>query len=156
MVDLAGQAKALLDGIEAALPAWVVGSVERVYRAWAGPLPPEVAAAAGRAADEAVADVGLRVRGLLEADIDEQGTTPLALLRTAVAYPTAVLRSAGVPPVVRDPVDEAMFPGDAYGLAPATFADLDPGLVDAGVGWGAAKAWEHRRRHGGGSSGPGR
>ncbi len=35
-------------------------------------------------------------------DIDEQRTTPLALIRGAVRYPTEVLRAAGVPPVERD------------------------------------------------------
>jgi hypothetical protein len=90
------------------------------------------------------------VRELLAADIDEQRTTPLAILRgAALRYPTSVLHAAGVPPVVRDRAAEELFPDDLYDLVPASFADLDPSLADAGLRWGAAKAFEHKRRHGG-------
>jgi hypothetical protein len=65
-----------------------------------------------------------------------------------VRYPTAVLLQAGVPPLERDEFDERVFPDDLYGLTPASFADIDPALVEPAVTWGAAKAWEHLRRHG--------
>jgi hypothetical protein len=88
------------------------------------------------------------MRALLEADIDDQQTTPLALIRaSAVRYPTEVLRHAGVPPVARDEFAVSVFPGDTYELAPASFADLDPELADAGIAWGAAKAFTHKQRH---------
>jgi hypothetical protein len=142
-------ARALADGIEAALPGWVEESVCRLMTAWAGSMPGDVAAAAKEAGRQAQAAVGPMVRQLLEADIDDQATTPLAVLRgAAVPYPTAVLAEAGVPPVQRDELAEQLFPGDPYDLAPASFADLDPGLKDVGLAWGAAKAFEHRRRHG--------
>jgi hypothetical protein len=94
-----------------------------------------------------VSDLGPSISQLLAADIDDQHTTPLALLRGAVRYPTAVLRDAGVPAVERDRFAEDAFPDDVYDLTPATFADLDPALTEAGLAWGAAKAWEHTRRH---------
>ncbi len=87
------------------------------------------------------------MRALLEADIDDQRTTPLALLRTAVRYPTEVLWAAGVPAGARDRFVEEAFPDDIYGLSPASFAEVDPGLADVGISWGAAKAFEHKRRH---------
>jgi hypothetical protein len=147
--QLVDAAKQLADAVDDSLTRWVVGAVERVYRAWSnGPLPPEVAAAATEAGRLAQATVGGRVRKLLEADIDEQRTTPLSVLRTAVAFPTAVLRGAGVPDVQRDAVAEEMFPDDPYGLTPASFADIDPSLHELGLRWGAAKAWTHKRRHG--------
>jgi hypothetical protein len=153
MTDLADHAQALADAIEEAIPGWVDRCVEHLYHAWTGqPVPPELRVAAAEAGRAAVADVGRSVRTLLEADIDQQATTPLALLRGAVRYPTAVLEQAGVAPVERDPLDEQMFPSDIYGLAPATLADLDPSLLDLGLAWGAAKAWTHKRRHGGASS----
>jgi hypothetical protein len=109
-----------------------------------------VAAQAAADGRQAVADVGSRVRALLLADIDEQWTTPLAILRReAVRYPTEVLQAAGVPPVVRDRGAEDLFPDDLYDLVPASFADLAPDLADAGLRWGAAKAFEYKRRHGG-------
>ena len=147
MVDLDQHAAALADGIVDAVPRWVERSVDVVHRAWDGPPPPPVAAAGRRAGQAAGAEVGPRVRALLGADIDDQRTTPLALLRDAVRYPTQVLADAGVPPVQRDGQDEAMFPDDRYGLTPATLADVDPALADPGLAWGAAKAWAHRRRH---------
>ena len=87
------------------------------------------------------------MRALLAADIDDQHTTPLSLLRGAVRYPTAVLSAAGVPPVRRDEQQERLFPDDLYDLAPATFADVDPALAEVGMAWGAAKAFEHLQRH---------
>jgi hypothetical protein len=142
-------ATALADGIEAALPGWVERSVERLVTLYTG-APPDAAvrAAATAAGTRARAEVGSAVRALLLADVDDQRTTPLTLLREAVRYPAEVLRAAGVPPVERDRFAEEAFPDDDYDLSPATFADLDPGLADAGLAWGAAKAWEHKRRHG--------
>ena len=110
-------------------------------------MTPGTRAQAEAAGDEARADVVPRLRDLLSADVDEQRTTPLAILRDAVRYPAAVLRSAGVPPVERDAFAEQRFPDDVYNLTPATFADVDPALAESGLAWGAAKAWEHRRRH---------
>jgi len=104
----------------------------------------ELARQAGRRAAE---DVGGAVRTLLAADIDDQHTTPLALLRGAVRYPTRVLQDAGVPPVERDPVQVRLLPGDLYDLSPAMFADVHPSLAEPGMVWGAAKALAHRRRH---------
>lgn len=141
-------AEALADGLEAYLPSWVVRSVERIIIAWTGSIPPEVAADAEEAARQAGAEVVPRVRELLMSDIDEQPTTPLALVRGAVRYPTGVLRSAGVPAVERDGFAERAFPDDIYDLSPATFADVDPALAEIAITWGAAKAFEHKRRHG--------
>ncbi|GAC1531068.1 MAG: hypothetical protein NVS3B12_06500 [Acidimicrobiales bacterium] len=152
MVDPAGDttpyADALADGIEECLPRWVIRCVDRVHRAWAGPPPAEVMVRAAEAGWQAAADIGPRVRDLLAADIDEQWTTPLALVRDGVTYAGTVLAGAGVPELERDPMDKAMFPADVYGLTPGSFADIDPSLGDAGMAWGAAKAWTHRRRHG--------
>ena len=145
--DLLVPARDLADAIVAALPGWVERCVDRTYRAWTGAPPADVIAAARAAGAAAAADTGARVRTLLETDIDDQRTTPLALVREAVSYPTEVLAAAGVPPVERDRVDRVMFPDDAYALSPANFAAVDPRLAGLALTWGAAKAWVHRRRH---------
>jgi hypothetical protein len=139
-------AEDLASGIEAALPGWVVGCVERIMRAWAGQVPPDVAGAAREAGRQAQLETGAAIRALLAADIDDQRTTPLTLLRQAVKYPTAVLRDAGVPPVERDRFTEHTFPDDIYDLSPASWTDIDPRLTELGINWGAAKAFEHKRR----------
>lgn len=145
--ELAAYAAALADGVDAAISSWVVGCVERIMTAWAGGIPPEMAGPAEAAGARASAEVAPALRDLLARDIDEQGTTPLALLRSAVRYPTEVLREAGVPPVERDGFAEGAFPDDIYDLSPASFSDLDPRLGDVAIMWGAAKAFEHKRRH---------
>lgn len=147
MVVIEEQARALADGIDASLPGWVERSVERVLTAQSRSIDPSVLAAARAAGQRARTDVGARVRALLAADIDEQRTSPLSLLRQAVAYPTEVLRHAGAAPVERDRFAEERFPDDDYDLTPASFADVDPSLFEAGVAWGAAKAWLHKQRH---------
>jgi hypothetical protein len=130
----------LADAIEAALPGWVVRSVERFVAS------AESLAAAGAAGEEARAVVGPAVRRLLLTDIDAQTETPLGLLRAAVRYPTGVLRASGVAPVTRDPFAERAFPDDVYDLSPASFADVDPSLHEPGLEWGAAKAHVHLTR----------
>ena len=140
-------AESLAADIEDAIPAWVAASVERIMRAWSGSVPEQVrrdAAAAGR---QAAVEVGAAIRQLLLADVDAQRTTPLALLRRAVRYPTEVLHAAGVPPVQRDEFTTRSFPEDLYDLSPASLGDVDPSLVEPGLAWGAAKAFVHKRRH---------
>ena len=122
--------------------------MQRILSAWqAGAPDPAVLDAAQEAGRRAAVEVGAEVRALVGADIDDQRTTPLALLRSAVRYPTQVLSDAGVAPVERDPVQVRLLPDDLYDLSPASFADVDPALAEPGLVWGAAKAFAHRRRH---------
>ena len=144
---LAEYAQVLADGVDAVLGPWVQRSVERVHVAQLLRRPPaEVRDAALAAGAEATAVIGARVRALLTLDIDAQRTGPLALLRSAVVFPTGVLLDAGVPPVGRDEFSRTQFPDDVYDLAPAAFADIDPALHEPGLVWGAAKAHVHLAR----------
>ena len=140
------QARALADGMVEALPGWVERSVVRIAVAWKGSATEELRAQAAAAGRRAAEQVGPELRALLESDVDNQRSTPLAVARGAVRFPTEVLMAAGVPPVVRDRVQEQLFPEDIYDLAPATFADIDPRLADVGLEWSAAKAHTHLRR----------
>jgi hypothetical protein len=141
MPTMEEQAAALADAVEAALPGWVERSVRRLL---SDPDPAAVEDAGRRAVEEVMP----QMRALLGADVDEQRTNPLALLRAAVRYPTDVLRAAGLPPVERDEQQARLLPDDIYDLAPANFADVDPALAEPGMVWGASKAWVHRQRHG--------
>jgi hypothetical protein len=123
-------ATALAEAIEEALPRWI------------GRVAPGVDPA------PIVGDVMPEVRALLDADIDEQATTPLALLRDLVVPRlTAALRSQGAPPVERDDFARSRFPDDVYGLTPSSWADIDDSLMGPGIAWGAAKAFVHKTRH---------
>ncbi len=143
---LAEYGRALAQAVDATLPGWVERCVATILEAFAGSVTEDQRAAATAAGAAALADVAPRLRTLLAADIDDHRTNPLSILRGAVKYPTAVLREAGVPDVVREEFDEAAFPDDVYGLVPASFADIDPSLANAGLAWGAAKAHVHLRR----------
>lgn len=137
---LARHAADLAADIERVLPGWVERCVQQVADAWRPGAAGELAPAAAAAGERAAADVGPRVRALLTTDVDRQATGPLAVLREAVRYPTEVLHAAGVPPVERDEFARQAFPADVYDLSPASFADVDPSLNEAGIVWGAAKA----------------
>lgn len=123
----------LLDALRAALPRWV----DRV--------------APGVDAAPILSAVLPEVEALLALDIDEQRTTPLAVVRdVAVPLLTAALASARRPLVdaaSRDPFLAERFPDDVYGIAPAGWADIDESLVGPGIAWGATKAHLHRVRH---------
>jgi len=147
---LARYAEALADAVVAALPGWVERSIADRFRSWKGEEPSDALRAAGRAAGVAtVADLEGPLRELLAQDIDAQRSNPLAVVRRAVVWPTAVLRAAGVPPVARDAHAERLFPDDDYDLTPASFRDLHPDVHEPGLVWGAAKAHVimSRRRH---------
>jgi hypothetical protein len=131
-------------------PGWVVSSVSRIVDAW-GRLDAEQRAAAIAAAEVAAGPATERVvatlRDLFARDPAEQRTTPLQVVRGLVAAPTGVLRSAGVPGVVRDAFEERAFPDDDYDLAPRTLGDLgDPDLGPQLLVWGLAKAAVLRAR----------
>jgi hypothetical protein len=149
---LAELGAALCAQIVALVPGWVEREIERIVDAWAATGADVdravVGAEARQAGGRAAADVAGRLQALLSADVDAQATTPLAIIRGAVAFPTGVLLRAGVPAVVRDAFDEDRFPDDAYGLTPASLAALDPSLTDTARAWGAAKAMAHKARHG--------
>jgi hypothetical protein len=138
----------LAEAVSAAVPGWVERSVDRVL-ALTGTAPtPAVAEQAAEAARRAQAEVSAALNELLEADIDEQPTTPLTIVRRAVVYPTDVLREAGVAPVARDDTRRRLFPDDDYDLSPAALSELDEALTEPALAWGASKAYAHLQRHG--------
>jgi len=133
-------ARQLADAVDAVVGPWVVRSVERLLGAAGITITPELANRIEQAASQAGEAVHDELRTFLETDIDEQRTNPLAVLRSAVRYPTEVLHDAGVPEVRRDEFEVRAFPGDVYRLSPATWNDIDPSLHELGIHWGAWKA----------------
>jgi hypothetical protein len=132
---------ALLASVERVVAHWIERLVLGRVREWSGHVSPEVAAAAVAAGGSARDDVVPKLRALLAADVDDQRTNPLALLRSATAHATAVLRDLGVPAAPRDQFARGSFPDDTYGLVPASWEDVDPSLHEIGMTWGAAKAY---------------
>lgn len=143
---LARHGDELVRAIDAAIGEWVRSSVESVLRAQHREIDDHIRALTVAAARDAARDVGDRLHELLSRDVGQQTQNPLAILRSAVTYPTSVLRAAGAQPVTREEFDRHAFPDDEFGLTPAAFADLGPAVHEAGMAWGAAKAFVHLRR----------
>lgn len=143
---LAEYARALADALGAALPRWVEREVRRLAAAWGAELDADAVVLVTERGTAAKRDVGGAVRALLDTDIDLQRTSPLAIVRSAVRYPSEVLEAIGVPHVVRDPTAVRQFPADRYDLTPGSFADIDESLREPALVWGAAKAHVHLQR----------
>ncbi len=103
--------------------------------------------AAQQAGQQATDELGAELRELLGADIDEQRSNPLAVLRRVVPYAAEVLGNAGVAPVARDRDAIALHPDDHYDLTPGAFIDFGEAVHEAGIRWGAGKAHLHLNRH---------
>jgi hypothetical protein len=129
----------LLASTDRAVAGWVERCIRDRLTAAGEPFEPHRAASA-EAAGAARTQVRAELTALLELDVDAQRTNPLAVLRRAVAHPTAVLRAAGVPPVGRTEFDVRAFPEDVYNLSPATWRDVAEELQEPGLIWGAWKA----------------
>ena len=140
-------AELLADLAIAALPGWVERCVADACER-GGVAAVDLSGPARAAGLQCAAETGPPLRDLLATDVDAQTSTPLSVLRAAVRFPTRVLADGGVPEPGRDDFNASRFPDDPYGLTPASFADIDPGLGPIGIGWGAAKAYEvlQRRR----------
>ena len=141
---------AIVGGVERQVPGWVQTQVGRLLDAWGrAPAAARVRAAAqsveaGTAAARRIVD---QLRALFAVDPTRQQATPLEIVRTVYREPTAVLATAGVPPIVRDEFDERAWPDDVYGLVPRTLGDLgDPDLAPLHLAWGMAKATVIRAR----------
>lgn len=143
---LARYALALADGIDAALDGWVLRCVYQRCSEAGVDLNDDVRARAEVVALACRTETMPRIRELLVTDIDSQRTTPLALVREAVRFPTDLLAGLGVVASARGEFEERSFPDDLYGLSPSSLADLDPTLGEAALAWGAAKAHVHLTR----------
>ena len=131
---------ALAAAVEAALPAWVRRCVISRLTAAGGVTTPAAEELIAAAQAAAVQETVPELRALLEIDVDLQRTNPLAVLRRAVRFPTGVLAELGVPPIRRTEFEQRQFPDDVYGLAPATWSDIDESVHEPGLFWGAWKA----------------
>ena len=90
--------------------------------------------------------LGPELERILAADVDAGVGTPLAAIRAATGGVTRLLLDCGAVASDRDAFDVRAFPDDLFGLGPASFADIDQGLHEPGLRWGAARAHVHLRR----------
>jgi hypothetical protein len=152
--DLAQLGAELAAAIVTAIPDWIRKAVsERVIQwvqAGGGPVrveEPELLEMCEAAGEQAAQKAAGPLEDLLLSDVDQQWTTPLAIVRPLVAFASDVLEVAGVPEVVRDDFQVSRFPDDRHGLTPASLAALGGDVAELALIWGAAKALAHRQRH---------
>jgi hypothetical protein len=129
-----------------ATPSWIRRRVQTVLSAQGLSI-----AALDAVVVDVVAHVDAQLGELLATDIDRQRSTPLSLFRAAVAGPTAALAASGAVPVRAGLPGSWDVPGDPYALAPDNLSDVGSEVHEAGIAWGAAKAFVHlerRRREG--------
>lgn len=89
--------------------------------------------------------VAQRLDELIVADVNEPRSGPLECIRQSLDPVTALLQGLAVDPAERDPFEERVRPDDPYALGPMSFLELGPEVHVAGIEWGAAKAFLHRR-----------
>jgi len=96
--------------------------------------------------DRAVTELLAALTDLVTTDVDEQRTNPLSLFRQAVTAPNELLLRRGARPPTADRFSADHFPADAFGLGPASWSDIDPGLPEPGIARGAWQALTVLRR----------
>ena len=143
---LAEHAAGLGDLLVDIVPAWVDHALR--VRSPHETDPAALQAASRRVVESAQTTTLPAIVRLLDADIDEQWSSPLDIVRSLVPVITGELDGLGAQVVARDPGTIDMYPDDRFALIPATFADIHPDLHQPGLAWGAAKAHIHLRRHG--------
>lgn len=158
MAMLEEAARAIVAGVAREVPGWAVRRVGELVDAWGADPDTRAHAldAAGAAGEQAARRVSAALLELFAVDVEAQRATPLQIVRSVYAEPTAVLARAGLPPVVRDEFEERALPEDRYGLAPRGLGDLgDPELGPMQLAWGIGKATvirarraDRSRRHG--------
>lgn len=133
----------LLDAASAAVPDWLGRAVDAACRN--GGVDPSAVrhdldriVAAG--SQGLLSELGV----LLATDVDDQRSTPLTVCRDVGAAVAAELARLGVEPPGATPAGVPL--AEALGLAPASWADIDPSLHDPGITWGAWKAMTVLRR----------
>jgi hypothetical protein len=139
-VALAAHGGVLADAVAVALPGWV----GRTLRSRVPGVGADVVAAVTAEVEAEVLD---DLRALLAMDVDDQRQSPLAIVRRGAATVGGALDALGADPPERDDHQRSMFPDDRHDVVPASFADLSDEAGQAGITWGAAKAFVHRRRH---------
>jgi hypothetical protein len=137
VTSLEERGRDLADAVEAALPGWVERQVARYSTE---PPDPSVM-------EQVVIIVMNDLRALLSLDVDAQREGPLSIVRRAAGPVNELLAERGVAPPERDDLQVDLFPDDTYDVVPANFADLSEAAGEAGIVWGATKAWEHKKRH---------
>ncbi len=134
---------ALVDAVDVAIRPWLLDVLADRF---GGDIPPASQQRAQAAVEAAATEANRLLTELATADPAMPLSGPLERLRRSVTPVTDLLVDAQVPRPRRDPVDIEMRPDDLYAIGPLSFTDLSAEVHDAGITWGAAKAYVHTQR----------
>lgn len=132
--------QALHDAVDRSFEPWLTSLL--TSRSSQATLPDDVLIAVRQASAQATTNI----KTLVQADIDDARSGPLEQMRNALTALGPILDSHGFERPQRDPVDTEMRPTDIHSLGPMSFLDLGTEVHEAGIAWGAAKAYLHRQR----------
>ncbi len=128
----------LREAVSQAIQPWLVNQLRVRFSIEPDLLTTEIGAVA--------ADADARLCELVHADVDTPLSGPLERIRGAVEKLSPRLVELGAVPPTRDPFDERIRPDDIFALGPVAFSDLGDRVHQAGITWGAAKAYLHQSR----------
>lgn len=132
----------LVEAVAAALPSWLEYQLAlRLDHSVIDDNRTEIDRQVGHIAEACVAEL----TELVMLPFENQRTSPLAVLRSVVAPLTDLLAALGAEPSERDQAAIDLHPSDVFDLTPGAFAEFGEDVGDAGLRWGAAKAFVHLR-----------
>ncbi len=141
--DIEFYATQLVDAAKAAVPRWIE---QQISQRLPDPIDKQTSQQIQQLAAEASTHIVAELEILVFTDIDQQRTTPLSILRQLVSTVTEVLDKHDTQRPRRDSQKAALYPDDIYDVTPANFAAFGADMHEAGIAWGAAKAYEHLHR----------
>lgn len=140
-------ANVLLSAARRTIPTWLERRLfEQVAGSADGDVDEATAARVAAVAASTAADMLVALAALLNAELDDQATSPLAVIRAGVGPANALLSDLGATPPTLDEFERRNFPDDRYRLGPKSWSDIDPSLHEPGLTWGAWKAFTLMRR----------
>lgn len=133
----------LVAAVDTAIRPWLLDVLAHRF---GGDIPPASQQRAEAAVEAAAAEAHRLLTELATADPATPLSGPLERLRRSVSPVTDLLGEAQAQRPRRDPVDIEMRPDDVFAIGPLAFTDLSAEVHDAGITWGAAKAYMHTQR----------
>jgi len=129
----------LLLSLEGQISAWVTRTIGLHLSENADALSKRVKVLA----EEAEMSILDELSNLLVLPFDKQKLNPMSILRNVYKYPTKLLMEFGIEVANRDKQQTKIYPDDVYDLVPSSFLDFGRQVHEAGIAWGAAKAYAH-------------
>ncbi len=125
---------ALKKALEAAVSRWIIVQ-------FSNRVGPNYTSGLLASAEEVDTNVQRRLTEVFKLQALEQQQNPLQIIREELLCLNNFLQEAGVKTSERDEVQKQMYPNDHFDFSTITFSDFGDVAAEAGLHWGAAKAF---------------